>query len=46
MAMFDAFVKERFQRTYDAILAAAPVDVEEPSPPRSWISLRRGLRLL
>src|SRR5918999_748571 len=27
-AMFGTFVKERFQRTYDAILAA-PVDVEE-----------------
>jgi lipooligosaccharide transport system permease protein len=42
-AMFGAFVKERFQRTYDAILAA-PVDVEElVTAEMLWISLRAGV---
>jgi lipooligosaccharide transport system permease protein len=42
-AMFGAFVKERFQRTYDAILAA-PVDVEElVTAEILWISLRAGV---
>jgi lipooligosaccharide transport system permease protein len=42
-AMFGAFVKERFQRTYDAILAA-PVDVEElVTAEMLWISLRSGV---
>jgi lipooligosaccharide transport system permease protein len=41
-AMFGTFVKERFQRTYDAILAA-PVDVEElVTAEMLWISLRAG----
>jgi lipooligosaccharide transport system permease protein len=41
-AMFGSFVKERFQRTYDAILAA-PVDVEElVTAEILWISLRAG----
>ena len=41
-AMFGAFVKERFQRTYDAILAA-PVDVEElVTAEILWISIRSG----
>jgi lipooligosaccharide transport system permease protein len=41
-AMFGTFVKERFQRTYDAILAA-PVDVEElVTAEMLWISLRSG----
>jgi lipooligosaccharide transport system permease protein len=41
-AMFGSFVKERFQRTYDAILAA-PVDVEElVTAEILWISLRSG----
>jgi lipooligosaccharide transport system permease protein len=41
--MFGAFVKERFQRTYDAILAA-PVDVEElVTAEMLWISLRAGV---
>ena len=46
-AMFGTFVKERFQRTYDAILAA-PVDVEElVTAEMLWIGLRAGrLRLL
>ena len=42
-AMFGAFVKERFQRTYDAILAA-PVDVEElVTAEMLWIGLRAGV---
>jgi lipooligosaccharide transport system permease protein len=42
-AMFGTFVKERFQRTYDAILAA-PVDVEElVTAEMLWIGLRSGL---
>jgi lipooligosaccharide transport system permease protein len=42
-AMFGAFVKERFQRTYDAILAA-PVDVEElVTAEMLWIGLRAGI---
>jgi lipooligosaccharide transport system permease protein len=41
-AMFGTFVKERFQRTYDAILAA-PVDVEElVTAEMLWIGLRSG----
>jgi lipooligosaccharide transport system permease protein len=41
-AMFGTFVKERFQRTYDAILAA-PVDVEElVTAEILWIGLRAG----
>jgi lipooligosaccharide transport system permease protein len=39
-AMFGTFVKERFQNTYDAILAA-PVDVEElVTAEMLWIGLR------
>ena len=42
-AMFGSFVKERFQRTYDAILAA-PVDVEElVTAEMLWIGLRSGV---
>jgi lipooligosaccharide transport system permease protein len=42
-AMFGSFVKERFQRTYDAI-RAAPVDVEElVTAEILWISLRAGV---
>ena len=42
-AMFGSFVKERFQRTYDAILAA-PVDVEElVTAEVLWISLRSAV---
>ena len=42
-AMFGTFVKHRFQRTYDAILAA-PVDVEElVSGEMLWIGLRAGV---
>jgi lipooligosaccharide transport system permease protein len=42
-AMFGSFVKERFQRTYDAILAA-PVDVEElVTAEIVWISIRAGV---
>jgi lipooligosaccharide transport system permease protein len=42
-AMFGTFVKERFQRTYDAILAA-PVDVEElVTAEMLWIGIRAGL---
>jgi lipooligosaccharide transport system permease protein len=42
-AMFGAFVKERFQRTYDAILAA-PVDVEElVTAEILWIGIRSGI---
>jgi lipooligosaccharide transport system permease protein len=41
--MFGTFVKHRFQRTYDAILAA-PVDVEElVTAEMLWISLRAGV---
>ena len=39
-AMYGTFIKERFQRTYDAILAA-PVDVEElVTAEVLWIALR------
>ena len=42
-AMFGSFVKERFQRTYDAILAA-PVDVEElVTAEMLWIGIRSGV---
>ena len=42
-AMFGTFVKHRFQRTYDAILAA-PVDVEELVTAEAlWISVRAGV---
>jgi lipooligosaccharide transport system permease protein len=42
-AMFGTFVKERFQRTYDAILAA-PVDVEElVTAEMLWIGLRASI---
>jgi lipooligosaccharide transport system permease protein len=42
-AMFGSFVKERFQRTYDAILAA-PVDVEElVTAEMLWIGIRAGV---
>jgi lipooligosaccharide transport system permease protein len=42
-AMFGTFVKHRFQRTYDAILAA-PVDVEElVTAEMLWISIRAGV---
>jgi lipooligosaccharide transport system permease protein len=42
-AMFGTFVKHRFQRTYDAILAA-PVDVEElVTAEMLWIALRAGI---
>jgi lipooligosaccharide transport system permease protein len=42
-AMFGTFVKHRFQRTYDAILAA-PVDVEElVTGEMLWIGLRAGV---
>jgi lipooligosaccharide transport system permease protein len=42
-AMFGAFVKERFQRTYDAILAA-PVDVEELATAEVvWLGIRAGV---
>jgi lipooligosaccharide transport system permease protein len=41
-AMFGTFVKHRFQRTYDAILAA-PVDTEELVTAEAlWIALRAG----
>jgi lipooligosaccharide transport system permease protein len=41
-AMFGTFVKHRFQRTYDAILAA-PVDVEElVTGEMLWIGIRAG----
>ena len=41
-AMFGTYVKERFQRTYDAILAA-PVDVEElVTAEMLWIGIRSG----
>jgi lipooligosaccharide transport system permease protein len=42
-AMFGTFVKERFQNTYDAILAA-PVDPEEVvTAEMLWIGLRAGV---
>jgi lipooligosaccharide transport system permease protein len=42
-AMFGTFVKHRFQRTYDAILAA-PVDVEElVTAEMLWIGCRAGV---
>ncbi len=42
-AMFGTFVKHRFQRTYDAILAA-PVDVEElVTGEMLWIGLRAAV---
>ncbi len=42
-AMFGTFVKERFQRTYDAILAA-PVDVEElVTAEMLWIALKSAI---
>jgi lipooligosaccharide transport system permease protein len=42
-AMFGTFVKHRFQRTYDAILAA-PVDVEElVTAEMLWIGVRAGV---
>jgi lipooligosaccharide transport system permease protein len=42
-AMFGTFVKERFQRTYDAILAA-PVDVEElVTAEMLWIGIRSAV---
>jgi lipooligosaccharide transport system permease protein len=42
-AMFGTFVKHRFQRTYDAILAA-PVDVEElVTAEMLWIGIRAGV---
>jgi len=41
-AMYGTFIKERFQRTYDAILAA-PVDVEELVTAEAlWIAIRAG----
>jgi lipooligosaccharide transport system permease protein len=41
-AMFGTFIKYRFQRTYDAILAA-PVDTEELVTAEAlWISVRAG----
>jgi lipooligosaccharide transport system permease protein len=42
-AMYGVFVKHRFQRTYDAILAA-PVDVEELATAEVlWLSVRAGV---
>ena len=41
-SMFGTFVKYRFQRTYDAILAA-PVDTEElVTAENLWIAVRAG----
>ncbi len=41
-AMYGSFIKRRFQRTYDAMLAA-PVDVEElATAEMTWIGLRAG----
>ena len=41
--MFSTFIRRRFQRTYDALLAA-PVDVEElVTAEVGWISLRAGV---
>jgi lipooligosaccharide transport system permease protein len=42
-AMYGAFIKHRFQQTYDAILAA-PVDVEELiTAEMLWVGLRSGV---
>ena len=42
-AMYGTFIKERFQRTYDAILAA-PVDVEElVTAEVLWIAMRASI---
>jgi lipooligosaccharide transport system permease protein len=42
-SMFGTFVKYRFQRTYDAILAA-PVDTEElVTAEQLWIAIRAGI---
>src|SRR5688572_4846710 len=42
-AMFGTFVKYKFQRTYDAILAA-PVDTEELVTAEAlWVALRAGV---
>ena len=42
-AMFGTFVKYKFQRTYDAILAA-PVDTEELVTAEAlWIAMRAGV---
>jgi lipooligosaccharide transport system permease protein len=42
-AMFGTFVKQRFQRTYDAIMAA-PVDAEElVTAEILWIAMRAGV---
>jgi lipooligosaccharide transport system permease protein len=42
-AMYGVFVKHRFQRTYDAILAA-PVDVEELATAEVvWLGIRAGV---
>ena len=42
-AMFGSFVKQRFQRTYDAVLAA-PVDTEElVTAEILWIAVRAGV---
>jgi lipooligosaccharide transport system permease protein len=42
-AMFGTFVKQRFQRTYDAIMAA-PVDTEElVTAEILWIAIRAGV---
>ncbi len=42
-AMYSTFIKERFQRTYDAILAA-PVDVEELVTAEAlWIAIRSAV---
>ena len=42
-AMYGVFVKHRFQRTYDAILAA-PVDTEElVTAEIAWLGLRAGI---
>ncbi|HUZ83906.1 MAG TPA: ABC transporter permease, partial [Gaiellales bacterium] len=41
--MFNTFIRWRFQRTYDALLAA-PVDVEElVTAEMLWISIRAGV---
>jgi lipooligosaccharide transport system permease protein len=42
-AMYGVFIKHRFQRTYDAILAA-PVDVEElVTAEVTWLGVRAGI---
>jgi lipooligosaccharide transport system permease protein len=42
-AMYGVFIKHRFQRTYDAILAA-PVDVEELATAEVvWLGIRAGV---